>query len=79
MYKGNVGNVHIYKLNMHFFLCEQWEDRVKYEDEREEKCEDDEFCSSVMENRSFYNESKKDKCTHLKDNKKYGFETCKEI
>lgn len=30
---------------------------------REEKCEEDEFCSSVIENRSFEKESEKDKCT----------------
>lgn len=52
---------------------------MKYEDEREEKCEEDEFCISVIENRSFEKESEKDKCTHLKDNKKYGFETYEEI
>ena len=46
---------------------------------REEKCEEDEFCSCVIENRSFEKESEKDKCTQLKDNKKYSFETCKEI
>lgn len=46
---------------------------------REEKCEEDEFCSSVIENRSFEKESKKDKCTQLKDNKKCGFETYEEI
>ena len=52
---------------------------MKYADEREEKCEDDEFCSSVMENRSFEKESRKDKCTQLKDNKKHGFKIYEEI
>ena len=37
---------------------------------REEKCEEDEFCSCVIENRSFEKESEKDKCTQLKDGKK---------
>lgn len=46
---------------------------------REEKCEEDEFCSSVIENISFEKESKKDKCMQLKDNKKYGFEIYEEI
>ena len=37
------------------------------------------FAAVLWKIEALKKESEKDKCTHLKDNKKYGFETCKEI